>query len=377
MRHQDQAIKRDTFGMQILDIAVIGAGVAGLSCARQLQQAGYRVALIDKSRGLGGRLATRRLPNGTHADHGVCYLKPKHPAFTQLIQQLTQAGTLRVWAQGFHKLSAEGRVVLAPEAHGANACYVSGTGITALAKALAEGLTVHQGQRAIALHPVPLDFPANPAAPSIGWQVTTEAGHTHIARQLVIALPAPQAIALLETLPHFADFDPDCLAQLRSVRFSRCLAAIATYPPRLQGRAAQLPWQGIHCPDHPTLSWIGLDSSKQHQPTMPVVVVQSNANFGEAQFERAGETDPESIGQALLASAATLTGEEWLATPEILQVHRWGYAFALTPLEVRSLSARTPAPLWFSGDWCGGDRVESAFLSGLATAAAIQATATT
>ncbi|MBC7822907.1 MAG: FAD-dependent oxidoreductase, partial [Candidatus Parcubacteria bacterium] len=69
------------------DIAVIGAGVAGLTCAQQLHQAGYRVVVIEKSRGMGGRLATRRL-QGTHADHGVCYLKPKDDRFKALITTL-------------------------------------------------------------------------------------------------------------------------------------------------------------------------------------------------------------------------------------------------------------------------------------------------
>jgi renalase len=68
----------------MFEIAVIGAGVAGLTCARKLHQAGRRVVVIDKSRGLGGRLATRRLA-GTHADHGVCDLQPKGAVFGQLI----------------------------------------------------------------------------------------------------------------------------------------------------------------------------------------------------------------------------------------------------------------------------------------------------
>ncbi len=45
----------------MFEIAVIGAGVAGLTCAQKLQQTGRRVVVFDKSQGLGGRLATRRL----------------------------------------------------------------------------------------------------------------------------------------------------------------------------------------------------------------------------------------------------------------------------------------------------------------------------
>ncbi|HEY9882642.1 MAG TPA: FAD-dependent oxidoreductase, partial [Thermosynechococcaceae cyanobacterium] len=58
------------------DIAVIGAGMAGLTCAQQLQQTGDRVVILEKSRGVGGRIATRRL-HETLADHGTCYLTPK------------------------------------------------------------------------------------------------------------------------------------------------------------------------------------------------------------------------------------------------------------------------------------------------------------
>jgi renalase len=57
-----------------------------------------------------------------------------------------------------------------------------------------------------------------------------------------------------------------------------------------------------------------------------------------------------------------------LDTPEILQVHRWGYAFAQNPLPDLFLTAQVQAPLYFCGDWCGGNRVESAFLSGSAVA---------
>ena len=363
--------------MDILDSLVIGAGVAGLTCAQQLHRAGHRVALIDKSRGLGGRLATRRLPSDTstsnsvptHGDHGVCYLKPKHPSFQKLLAQLTQTGTLHVWTETIHTLSSTGNI---QPALSSAPCYASTSGITAVAKALAEGLTIHRSQRAIALEQVtspPEATPSRFASNCPHWQITTDQELVLAAQRLILAIPTPQAIALLETLPTFETFDPDCLAQLRSVTFSRCITAIATYSPTHQARAAQLPWQGITCPHHDSLGWIGLDSSKQLMPQQPVVIVQSNDNFAQAHFEASDRPDyRQALGPQLLAQAAAATGETWLTQPTVLQVHRWGYAVPLTPLGVRSLSAQTPAPLWFTGDWCGGNRVEAAFLSGLATA---------
>ncbi|HAJ60832.1 MAG TPA: FAD-dependent oxidoreductase, partial [Cyanobacteria bacterium UBA8543] len=64
---------------------------AGLTCAQQLHQAGYSVVVVEKSRGVGGRVATRRL-NDTHADHGVRYLEPQGKLLQQLIERLLQRG---------------------------------------------------------------------------------------------------------------------------------------------------------------------------------------------------------------------------------------------------------------------------------------------
>jgi len=53
-------------------IAVVGAGMAGITCARTLQQAGHQVTVFEKSRGLGGRMATRDSAFGSF-DHGAQY----------------------------------------------------------------------------------------------------------------------------------------------------------------------------------------------------------------------------------------------------------------------------------------------------------------
>ncbi|MEM5838710.1 FAD-dependent oxidoreductase, partial [Pediococcus acidilactici] len=80
----------------MFDVAVIGAGLAGLVCAQQLTQAGYNVVVVEKSRGLGGRVATRRV-HGTCADHGLRYLEPKSHLLQQLVQVLCERNLLQVW----------------------------------------------------------------------------------------------------------------------------------------------------------------------------------------------------------------------------------------------------------------------------------------
>jgi renalase len=336
----------------MIDIAIIGAGIAGLTCAQQLQQAGKQVVLIDKSRGLGGRLATRRLA-GTHADHGVCYLKAKidyrsdrlRQRFQQWIDELVSVGILRVWTDGIHNLAATGE--LQPPNKFAP-CYAAPLGATSIAKYLGRDLEIVGDKLITAITPI-----------EHGWQLSTsDPDWSLTAAQVIVATPPAQALAITrETI------DPDCLQQLSSVHFSRSITAIAVYPASQQTAATTIQWRGIQSIDHLTLAWIGLDSSKQLTPTNPVLVVQSSAAFAAQNFDA---PDLSVIGQQLLDLVEPLIHP--LHSPELVQVHRWGYAFAENPLSISFLTAQTAAPLYFCGDWCGGNRVESAYQSGMAIA---------
>jgi renalase len=328
----------------MIEIAVIGAGIAGLTCARKLQQGGKSVVLIDKSRGLGGRLATRRLAS-THADHGVCYLQAKGDRFGQWIDELVSTGILRVWTTGIHRLAADGS--LQSPTKSAN-YYAAPLGANSIAKYLGRDLEIIGDKLITTIDPI-----------NNGWRLSSKDPEFSLtAAQVVIATPPAQALNIARE-----SIDPDCIQQLASVQFSRSITAIAVYPPTDQTAAAAIPWQGIQCIDHPTLAWIGLDSSKQLNPTQPVLVIQSSAAFAEQYFD---DSDLAIVGQKLIDAIVPLIPT--LTAPELVQVHRWGYAFAQNPLSDRFLTAQTATPLYFGGDWCGGNRVESAYLSGMAIA---------
>jgi renalase len=256
---------------------------------------------------------------------------------------------LQVWTEEIYTIDAAGNLIPPTQRE---ACYASPTGATTIAKIMAAGLTVRSGQLVIALQPI-----------DGGWELRSVDGVVLQARRLVVTIPPAQALDLVGA----SIDDPVCIAQLQSVQFLPSLVAIATYGAALQPLADRLGWCGIKAVEHPTLGWIGLDSSKQVQPIQPVVVVQSSVAFAQEHFEA---VDLMAVGQQLLNTAAGLA--PWIASPEVLQVHRWRYAFAQTPLATRFLAATTGSPLYFGGDWCGGpegDRnVEAAYLSGLAIA---------
>ena len=325
--------------MTHFEVAVVGAGMAGLTCAQQLYQAGYRVVVVEKSRGLGGRLATRRL-EGTHADHGVCYLKPKDDRFQSLVKTLIDCSILQIWTDTIHELDANGQV---QEPSERSTRYASPLGFSAIGKFLSTGLPLIQNQRVAKIELI-----------AQKWHLQFENDSAITADSVIVAIPAPQAVTILESIP-----DLDFLQTLKSVQYSACITAIALYPVQPHS----LGWKAIVCPHDSDLGWIALDSSKQNSASQPVFIVQSNAAFADRHLDT---TDLQPVGQHLLNKAAQVL--PWLSAPQVLQVHRWRYAFPTQPLIEKYLTANTELPLICAGDWCGGNRVESAFLSGLATA---------
>jgi renalase len=361
----------------VFDVAIIGAGLAGLTCAQQLHQAGYSVVVLEKSRGVGGRMATRRL-HDTCADHGVRYLEPQGKLLPQLIEILLQRNILQAWTDTIYELQpTKPESVLTrqasplsptPQASGLNR-YVAPAGMTAVGKFLATGLEIWLNRR------VETMMPTKEQTWHLTLDSTDETPNKLTAGAVVIAIPAPQALMLLEPLAE-TGLSPEFLNSLRSVEFDPCLSVMAGY-----SAVETIPYgntKGVHESPLPTwkactlskdsdLAWIGLDSSKRLDQRVPIFVLQSTAEFAKHYLDA---EDLHSAGVRLLSCAAQLL-IPWLDTPDWFQVHRWRYAFPSRPLNQDYLDAATPLPLVCCGDWCGGDLIESAMNSGLAAAAQI------
>ncbi|NJR67178.1 MAG: NAD(P)-binding protein, partial [Leptolyngbyaceae cyanobacterium CRU_2_3] len=336
----------------------------GLVCGQRLRQLGYRVVVVEKSRGVGGRMATRRLPE-TWADHGVRCLENQGKFSQAIAQILTERQILHLWTETLYEIKAKANPVKAHQAGttgeigAATDCqprYVSTHGLTAIAKFLSTGLEIWRSQRVRAIIPTPGQT----------WTVALEsaAEETRMApaKAIVLAIPAPQALMLLEPLA--ALLPPMLLSAVRSVEFEACITAIATYTPTHFPQITEIPWQAIACSGIADLAWISLETSKHPDSAQPVIVAQSSAEFADRHLE---STDLHPVGHHLLTSAAQLL--PWLAQPELLQVHRWRYAFVSRPLSKFYLSTAQPLPLVCAGDWCGGNTVEHALQSGWTAAA--------
>ena len=301
------------------EVAIIGAGIAGLACAGRLARAGLTPLVLDKGRGIGGRVATRRV-GALQFDHGAQYVTAQGDDFAAVLATLAASGQVRDWNDG----SGDKRMVGVP-------------GMSALAKAMAAGLDVRQGIQV-----------ASVRRDASGWLLST--GDTDLAAsRLVITAPAPQAAALL-------GHEHPLTARLAGVRMEPCLTLMAAI-------AAPAPFASRFAPDEP-LSWIAQDSSKPGRPSAdPVAFV--------AQAGPAFSADHLELGPDALVDLLTplLCRQLGVGTDRVVhaQAHRWRYARVASPLGQPFLSDDA-GMLFVGGDWCLGQRIEDAWTSGMAMA---------
>ncbi len=333
--------------------AVIGAGMAGVACARTLLQAGHRVTLFEKSRGAGGRMATRESEFGSF-DHGVQYFTVRDPRFTRALQ--TVPGLCRPWsANAVRVLDEHGRVVAAPlsarEPH-----WVATPGMNALVRRWAEPL---QGSGALQLQARVVRI-ARDALDERRWQLHTEGAedsrHVHGGFDAVLlAMPSVQAHELLQNSKQA----PQLAERIGAVQVAPCWTLMAAFPQAVQPGLTTLgpQWNAARSTHH-RIAWLARESSKPQRGPIERWTVQASAAWSREHLN----DEPERVQAKLLKAFAEVTGIR--AEPAHAAVHRWHYAQttqALAQSHLWDAQARIGA----CGDWCLGHRVEDAFVSGL------------
>ncbi|MFM7324810.1 MAG: FAD-dependent oxidoreductase, partial [Nodosilinea sp.] len=202
------------------------AGLGGLTVAGDLVRAGYRVLVLDKSRGVGGRVATRRL-EGQPMDHGCRFLQPLGALETALIQRGLAAGQIQPWPAAVYQLSKAG--ILSPEAS-PTPYWIAPAGMNSLAKGLAQDLAVQTSGRVVTI---------NHQAQT--WKIYLEGKSANPlqSRAVVVAIPAPQAANLFQGGDDQEALQP-WLRDLTTVEFDPVITVLAGYSP---GQDINLPGQ--------------------------------------------------------------------------------------------------------------------------------------
>jgi renalase len=325
-----------------VDVLIVGAGLAGLSSARDLTRAGFAVRVLDKSKGVGGRAATRRL-EGAVLDHGAPFFTARGARFTQLVRTLEARGIVRTWTHGFH----DWRDGVLLEPRDGFPRFSPPAGMNALGKALREGVDFGD-------EPLEVQQEALVSAvwnTSLGWSAVLESGEILNARAILVTTPAPQALAITHS-----SLEPRTRQALEGVTFDPCWSVMATLE-----ATPKLPWKAVKL-HHPVLEWASLEHTKR--TTSPALVLHATAAWSAARLEQTQEQ----IIPPVLEAMRDVFGNGLDVKTAV--AHRWRYAKAGRQHPEPIL---TQHDLVFCGDWCDADghasRVENALESGWAAAA--------
>jgi renalase len=303
-------------------VAVVGAGLAGIACARALRAAGAQVRVFEARRTPGGRLATRRFAVASF-DHGAQYLTASDPAFLSVLTQSAAAGAAERWQ---------------PDWPGGPAgLWVGAPAMNALPRQLAADLDVEYGARILRIE-----------RGRRGWTLLDDRGCGHADFTAVaIALPAPAAAALAGSRTPFA-------SRLRAVAMEPCWAVMAAFDAPLSG----VP--DAAATDDAVLAWYARNGSKPGREAPDAWVLHASPTWSRVEFDQPAHV----VQRALLDRFSERIGRA-LPRAIVADAHRWRHARVESPLAEDCLLDHD-AGLGFCGDWCIGASAEAAWISGAA-----------
>ncbi len=331
-------------------VAIIGAGMSGLAAAHTLQDAGLIVTLFEKSRGVGGRAATRKR-DGFIYDHGAQYFKGGSELSTEWITKRFPTSDLLDIAKPVWIFDGEGHIQEGDPKQNADAKWSYRSGFTSFSKRMAEGLDVRLETLVGRVQQM-----------DRGWAIFGAAneslGHFD---QLLITIPATQAISLIEA-SQFADEQGKAISeQLGKAKYNPLISVMLGYKPTPQTR----PYYALVNTDkgHP-ISWLAWEHEKAPE-RVPEGTGLLIAQMAPTYSKEHRETPQTVLFQDVAQLVSTLVDEQ-LTTPMFTDVQYWRYALPSEKADADTLLALTlPLGLAFCGDAFVGGRAHLALEDGV------------
>ncbi len=339
-------VERRTRGVKV---AIIGAGMAGSACARTLVDHGVDVTIVEKSRGAGGRMSTRRGEFGAF-DHGAQYFTARDVRFREKVVGWIEEGVVARWDARFAEFGVRGAQAITPPAR-----FVGAPSMSGLCGYLSEGIPLETSSRVMALQ-----------RDSSGWMLRVshaEGGERDLGPFDIVlsTAPAPQTAAL------FGPQSPALASIASRIAMRATWSLMLASPTRIElpFDHAEVLAGAAGCGD--ALAWISRVSSKPGRESggFDRWVVLTRPEWAEERLERT----PSEVAPEILRVFSELCRSAHADLPEPLHLlaHRWRFALASREGGPASLFD-SHRGLGMAGDWLRGTRVEDAYLSGVALA---------
>ena len=349
--------------LQTKSIGIIGAGIAGLSCAKTLEQAGYHVEIFDKGRNLSGRMATRR-NNLSEFDHGAQYFTVENPDFRQEVDRWIGADVAKLWSPkiavldnlkekeipakanqfsswvntGIGKLKSLKTSIFSTSNTGTSVeRFVGVPKMTTPATFISRGLSVKKETTIDSIFIRPQSYPR--------WSLKSREiglieGNFNI---IIAAMPAPQAAEL------FKEISPKLTEISQSVKMTGSWAVMLNFEEKVN-----LNFDSAFINGGP-LRWITRNNSKPERGVTEAWVLHATSEWSESHLDISREEATELLINEFVALGGSL--------PKQSQAHLWRYAEAAQPLHT-TFAWDAENNLGICSDWLNSGRVEGAWLSG-------------
>jgi predicted NAD/FAD-dependent oxidoreductase len=321
-------------------VAIIGAGLSGLVAARELSKCS-EVFLFEKSRGFGGRMATR-YEKGFEFDHGAQFFTARSSAFKAYLGPMIDRGVVAEWHARFAELDND-KVATTRAWDAAYPHYVGTPRMNAIGQYLADGLAI-RCETTVARIDRATD----------GWNLADSDGNALGSFDWIISsIPAAQTAAL-------APADSALRRVAEGSRMHSCFALMLGFAQPLS-----LPWQAalVRGAD---ISWVSVNSSKPGRPEQSTLVVHSTNAYADSNIDE----DPEVVREHLLGETSSVVGID-CSSSAVCRLQRWRYANA-DKQEGAPFFVDAGSRLAACGDWFRLGRVEAAFTSGFELAAELR-----
>ena len=320
-------------------LCIVGAGLAAAGMADALSEAGISITVLEKSRGVGGRAATRRR-NGCRYDHGANYIKDSDERTRELLESLGTDGLVDIDAPVW-PFDADGRISESerPEAHK----WTWEAGITQLAKRLfgRTDAEIRKETRVDALREDPA-----------GWTISDTDGTTHGPFDAVVLTPpAPQTADLLRATELIDSEDNLAAATdaVDQVPYRTIRAVILHYPFEVDR-----PYYALVNDDREhDIGWLARESCKPgHVPAgEELLVVEMAPDWSTANYDTALDAAASEVAE----KAAQLLGDDRLTDPDWVDDQGGRYALPDAGVDSEAVEPLEAHGLYVAGDWVVGE----------------------
>ncbi len=314
---------------------VIGGGITGLTTARQLFDSGFQVLVIDKGKGLGGRIASKKLSirkagEGTF-DYGAQFFTVTNDIFRPKAHEWLAKGVVKFWAESFENKNPKLAVSNEPK-------YCGVTSMRDLSKALGTGLSIRTDTRVLSIE-----------RKNDRWNVFTDDHKEFFANYLVIATPLPEAMLIIKN--SMLSIGNDLHHELSTIPYSQCISVMLGF----MGETNVPEPGGIYLAGDP-VAWITDHKKKGISPNANTVTIHASHHYSQANWEQPYDK---------LCNDLLVSSREYLPQDYIYwRIHKWRFSQPRRKFEKEFLQIPEHPFLYLAGDAFGGPTIEGAYVSG-------------